>query len=287
MPGAKTASATPVRPLVRAAAVAAILSAIGAFVPEPKPKDAPPPSAPSAPNPMRAVCGLRAIPEGDTCVPLPPTSSPLGPAEAARTPATAKDDAQTAFLPRRPDRIADYATYVLPVIAGPPRVLTEGDEHERAAGERTGVDLASPKGERVMLAQLDGEAGDARVVFVGEDVGVTVATLHQVNDGDATRAYLVIYGHLDRPGPGIVAGMRVRAGEVIGFSGDTGSKGVEQLYLETRLVRDGALPRLLPDETTVPKPRLADDALSIATDPRNVLARREPAAEPAPAPTSP
>ncbi len=262
------------RPLVRAAAVTAILSAIGAFIPDPPPKDVPPASAPVASNPLRAVCGLRAIPEGDTCVPLPSKSAALGPAEAARTPASAKDDAQIAFLPRRPDRLADYATYVLPILPEPVIVLTEGTDTDRAQGERTGVDLASPHGERVMLAQLDGEQGDARVVFVGEDVGVTVATLHSVRDGDATRSFVVIYGHLDRPGPGIVAGMRVRAGEVIGFSGDTGSKGVEQLYLETRLVRDGALPRLLPDETTVPKPRLADDALSIATDPRNVLAKK-------------
>lgn len=262
------------RPLVRAAAVTAILSAIGAFVPDPPPKDVAPASAPVASNPLRAVCGLRAIPEGDTCVPLPPKSAVLGPAEASRTPASAKDDAQTAFLPRRPDRLADYATYVLPIVTPEVRVLTEGTEGDRAQGERTGVDFASPKGERVMLAQIEGEQGDARVVFVGEDVGVTVATLHAVRDGDANRSFVVIYGHLDRPGPGIVAGMRVRAGDVIGFSGDTGSKGVEQLYLETRLVREGALPRLLPDETTVPKPRLADDALSIATDPRNTLAKK-------------
>ncbi len=144
----------------------------------------------------------------------------------------------------------------------------------RAAGERMGVDFASPRGERVLLAALEGQSDEARVVFVGEDAGVTVATLHTVRDGAATRTFLVIYGHLDRPGPGIVAGMRVHPGEVVAFTGDTGSKGIEQLYLEVRQVREGALPRLMPDETTVPKPRLADDALSIATDPRNVLAKK-------------
>lgn len=263
-----------VRPLVRAAAVSAILSAVAAFVPEPPPKVVTPASVPAVGSALLPVCGLRAVPEGDTCVPLPARHMPVGPAEAARTPITAKDDAQTVFLPRRPERAADYATYLLPIAADPVRVLAEGAGQERAPGERLGVDLASPRGERVLLAALEGQEDDARVVFVGEDAGVTVATLHKVHDGDATRAFLVIYGHLDRPGPGIVAGMRVHPGEVVAFTGDTGSKGVEQLYFEVRQVRDGALPRLLPDETTVPKARLADDALSIATDPRNVLSKK-------------
>lgn len=264
-----------VRPLARAAAVSAMLSAVAAFVPEPPPKVVTPASIPTASAGLLPVCGLRAIPEGDTCVPLPARNAPIGPAEAARTPASAKDDLVTgAFLPRRPERPAEYGAYLLPIPADPARVLSEGGAKDRAPGERMGVDLASPSGERVLLASLEGQEGDARVVFVGEDVGVTIATLHTVRDGDATTPYLVIYGHLDRPGPGIVPGMRVHAGEVIAFSGDTGAKGIEQLYLEVRKVREGALPRLVPDETTVPKARLADDALSIATDPRNALAKK-------------
>lgn len=263
-----------VRPLARAAAICAIASAVAAFIPEPPPKVAAPASVPSVASGLRAVCGLRAIPEGDVCVPLPAKNMPVGPAEAARTPVTAKDDTQAAFLPRGPERPADYAAYLLPIAVDPVRVLAEGARPDRAAGERMGVDFASPRGERVLLAALEGQSDEARVVFVGEDAGVTVATLHTVRDGAATRTFLVIYGHLDRPGPGIVAGMRVHPGEVVAFTGDTGSKGIEQLYLEVRQVRDGALPRLMPDETTVPKPRLADDALSIATDPRNVLAKK-------------
>lgn len=263
-----------VRPLARAAAICAIVSAVAAFIPEPPPKVVAPASVPSVASGLRAVCGLRAIPEGDVCVPLPAKNMPVGPAEAARTPVTAKDDAQTAFLPRGPERPADYAAYLLPIAVDPVRVLAEGARADRAAGERMGVDFASPRGERVLLAVLEGQDDNARVVFVGEDAGVTVATLHTVQGGAAPRSFLVIYGHLDRPGPGIVAGMRVHPGEVVAFTGDTGSQGIEQLYLEVRQVREGALPRLMPDETTVPKPRLADDALSIATDPRNVLAKK-------------
>lgn len=264
-----------VRPLVRAAAVCALLSAIAAFVPDPPPKHVAPAAAPPITSGLRPVCGLRAIPEGDHCVPLPGAKQPIGPAEAARTPLTAKDDATAIFLARRPDRPAEYASYELPIaIEGAPRVLSEGSGNARAPGERSGVDLAATLGDKVMLATLEGDQGDTKVAFVGEDIGVTVATLHSVRDGDAVRSFVVIYGHLDRPGPGIVAGTRVKPGDVIGFAGDTGSKGVEQLYLEARQVREGALPRLLVDDLAIPRARLADDALSIASDVRNVLLKK-------------
>lgn len=261
------------RPLVRAAAACAVLSAVASFIPEPPPKVKAPTAAPALPTGgLRPVCGLRAIPEGDTCVPLPAPNLPIGPAEAGRTPPTARDDTAALFLPRRPDRSSDYGAYALPLAAAPPRVLSELSG-ARAAGERTGVDLAAAPGDKVTLAALKGDSGDAKVVFVGEDVGVTVATLHTVREGDREHTVVMIYGHLDRPGPGVVVDTRVHAGDVIGFAGDTGSKGIEQLYLEARVVREGALPRLMPD-TSIPKARLADDALSIATDVRNVLAKK-------------
>jgi murein DD-endopeptidase MepM/ murein hydrolase activator NlpD len=263
---------------VRAAALCALLSVIASFVPEPPPRPAPASAAPAAPiGGLRAVCGMRAIPEGDACIPLPSPSMPIGPAEAGRTPPTAKDDTAAVFLPRRPDRPPEYTAYTLPIEASPVRVLSEaggaGPSAQRALGERTGVDFAVAPGDRVTVAAIEGQEGDARVVFVGEDVGVTVATLHSVRDGDVTRSIVMIYGHLDRPGPGIVVDTRVNPGGVIGFGGDTGSTGIEQLYLEARVVRDGALPRLMPD-TAIPRSRLADDALSIATDVRNVLAKK-------------
>jgi murein DD-endopeptidase MepM/ murein hydrolase activator NlpD len=272
VPAAALAPAPTVRPLVRAAAVCALLSAISSFVPEPPPKEPPPSHAPAVASGLRPVCGQRAIPEGATCVPLPARNAPIGPAEAARTPPSARDDTAAAFLPRRPDRPAELPSYVMP-LAGEPRALPS-PSGTRPPGEREGTNLAATLGEKVLLASLEGAEEVAKVVFVGEDAGITVATLHTVREGDAARSYLMIYGHLDRPGPGVVAGTRVRAGDVIGFAGDSGSKGVEQLYLEARQVREGALPRLLPDDTAAPKARLADDALSIATDIRNVLAKK-------------
>lgn len=258
---------------MRAAAICALLSAVAAFVPEPPPKDVSLPHVPEATG-LRPVCGQRAIPEGDVCVPLPAANQSIGPAQAVRTPPRARDDTQAVLLPRHPDRPAEYAAYVLP-IAVPDGVRVVSDLHgPRGPGERTGVDFAATKGDEVVLASLEGDHGNARVVFVGEDAGITVATLHSTREGDIARSFLVIYGHLDRPGPGIVPGARVKPGDVIGFAGDSGSPGMEQLYLEIRQVREGALQRLVPDDTAVPKARLADDALSIATDIRNALLKR-------------
>ncbi|MEZ4306477.1 MAG: M23 family metallopeptidase [Polyangiaceae bacterium] len=283
-----TAAAPPssaaARPLVRAAALAALMSVVTAFVPERKPEPPAPSHAPTAASGLRAVCGRRAIPEGEACVPLPEKNAPIGPAEAARTPPSARDDAASAtFLPRRPDRPAELSAYVLPLaIEGEVRVL-QSPTGTRPPGERTGIDLAAPLGDKVLLAAVEGADDPAKVVFVGEDVGITIATLHTIREADAVRSVLVLYGHLNRPGPGIVPGARVHPTDVIGFVGDSGSAGVEQLYLEARLVRDGALVRLLVDDTAVPKPRLADDALSIPTDLRNILA---PRTAPAPAPAA-
>lgn len=273
MPGTTEVSSAPtVRPLVRAAALCSLVAAITSFLPEPKAVEAPPSHAPTVESGLRPVCGQRAIPEGEVCVPLPAKNASIGPAEAARTPPSARDDTAAAFLPRRPERPAELSAYVLP-LAAEPRVVPS-PTGTRPPGERAGIDLAATIGDEVMLAALEGAEEVAKVVFVGEDVGITVATLHTVREGDAPRSFLVIYGHLDRPGPGVVAGARVRIGDVIGFAGDSGSKGVEQLYVEVRQVREGALPRLVPDDAAVPKGRLSDDALSITTDLRNVLAKK-------------
>jgi murein DD-endopeptidase MepM/ murein hydrolase activator NlpD len=260
------------RPLARAAAVCALLSAITSFVPGPPSRVPPASHAPEVASGLRPVCGQRAIPEGERCVPLPAKNAPMGPAEAGRTPASARDDAEGVSLPRRPDRPAELSAYVLP-IAGEPRLLPS-PTGTRPPGERSGIDLVAARGDKVLLASLEGAEDTVRVVFVGEDAGITVATLHAVREGEGPRSFLVIYGHLDRPGPGIVPGARVHEGDVIGFAGDSGSAGVEQLYLEVRQVREGALARLVVDDTAVPRARLGDDALSIATDIRNVLAKK-------------
>jgi hypothetical protein len=95
-----------------------------------------------------------------------------------------------------------------------------------------------------------------------------VGTVHAVREGDRTTRYLVLHGHLERPGPGVVVGSRHRAGEALGFAGDSGTPGLVHLRLEVRKLREGA--RL---EQLAPR-RLLDSAVSIPCDPRNVLPLR-------------
>jgi murein DD-endopeptidase MepM/ murein hydrolase activator NlpD len=79
------------------------------------------------------------------------------------------------------------------------------------------------------------------------------------------RQYVVLHGHLDRPGPGIVAGAKVAPGDTLGFVGDSGSPGIVHLHLEVRQVREGV------NLAAIEIGRLADNATSVPCDPRNVL----------------
>jgi murein DD-endopeptidase MepM/ murein hydrolase activator NlpD len=105
----------------------------------------------------------------------------------------------------------------------------------------------------------------AEVTFTGELFGLTVATTHMVREGGRLREYIALYGHLDGIGPGIAPGVPVALGEVVGYVGDTGSPGIVHLHFELRQVRDGvSLARIEPR-------RIADNAISVPCDPRNLL----------------
>ncbi|HTN82685.1 MAG TPA: M23 family metallopeptidase, partial [Sorangium sp.] len=132
-----------------------------------------------------------------------------------------------------------------------------------------GVELAAARGERVAALKLDGQEGKAEVVFVGELSGITVATAHDVRDVDRVRRYVLLHGHLDRPGPGVVAGARLDAGDVIGYAGETGSPGLVRLHLEARQLREGA--RL----SDLDPKRLTDASVTVPCDLRNVLPLRQ------------
>jgi hypothetical protein len=175
-------------------------------------------------------------------------------------------------IPRRPDRPADAAAYRYPLGApdGSPALL--GGIELAANGERRpgAVDLVAARGEQVSLLTLEGQEGSAEIAFVGELFGVTVGTVHTVREADRPQRYLVLHGHLERPGPGVVPGARLAAGDVVGFAGDSGSPGLIHLRLEIRKVREGA--RI---EQLAPR-RLLDAAITVPCDPRNVLPLRAP-----------
>ncbi len=277
-----------IHPLVWGAAVAALLAlpAGGGPAAPPAPATASPGTgapALSAPLPSAAastdrapagpaLCGPRQVPEGDVCLPLPPpgaASVAAAPEAPPRGPRLAQEELR---IPRLPERPAELSAYAYPVeVTGAPHLLATAGEDDDA------LDLLAERGAEVRVLALEHQQGQAEVAFVGELYGVTVVTVHTVEgagaepsgarDGGAgrTRRYALLHGHLDRPGPGVVAGARLGAGDVLGFVGDTGTPGVVHLRFAALQLQDGV------DLASVDLSRLEDASVSIACDARNVL----------------
>ncbi|MEJ7733126.1 MAG: M23 family metallopeptidase [Polyangiaceae bacterium] len=273
-------------PLVKGAVVAAVLTALGNL--EARPAAPPPSAAPSLSigavpgGGLTALCGARTVPDGAICVPVPDVDAPLPASAEANLPARAAHVSRRRGyeeydqIPRRPDRAEDHARYRWPIGGdAPPRVLSGYDLDQPADRQRQGagfadtghggVDLAATRGEPVSVAGLEHQEGEAEVIFVGELFGVTVITSHTVREAGRLRQYLVVYGHLERPG--VVAGARAKEGTLIGWAGDTGSPGVVHLHLEVRQVREGVA-------VTRESKKLVDPSVSVACDPRNALVPR-------------
>ena len=111
--------------------------------------------------------------------------------------------------------------------------------------------------------------GDADVVYVGHLFGTTVVTRHTVREGGRLRDYVILFGHLDAPALGLVAGRAVKDGELLGYVGDTGSPELVHLHMEARRVRDGV------DIAERVRARsgasILDPDATVVCDPRNVL----------------
>ncbi|MEY3925186.1 MAG: hypothetical protein RIQ63_537 [Actinomycetota bacterium] len=85
-----------------------------------------------------------------------------------------------------------------------------------------GTDVIGPKG-LALYAVVDGVITKT---YVGAANGGTALRL---TAPDGTYFY---YAHLDSFAPGIAAGVPVRAGQIVGFSGDTGNAGTPHLHFE-------------------------------------------------------
>lgn len=186
-------------------------------------------------------------------------------------------------IPRRPDRPADYDAYRYPIpagLAGGHSVISGYDldkPDERQRRGRTlhavghgGVDLPQAKGTPIAMIALDHQEGDATVVFVGALFGNTVITRHTLREAGGPREYLLLFGHLDAPAPGLERGKIVREGEVIGTVGDSGSPELVHLHLEARRLREGRDA----EKTSASEGGEALLDASIVCDPRNVLPLR-------------
>jgi murein DD-endopeptidase MepM/ murein hydrolase activator NlpD len=220
------------------------------------------------------------LPDGDVCVHL--TSDDDGPeAEAEENAHHDKQGRWVVYdqIPRRPERPADYDAYRYPVPCTRACVvsgydLDRPDERQRR-GRRLShvghgaVDLPQKKGTPITMVPLEHQEGEAEVVFVGALFGTTVITRHTLREGGQLRDYLLLFGHLDAPAPGLAPGKHIAEGEVVGFVGDTGSPELVHLHLEARRVRSGIdLGRLGSGAAMIANEN------SVVCDPRNVLPLR-------------
>lgn len=255
-------------PLVKAAASVAVLTALGSLDRGPKPRPAPiaPPAAARGVDGLSALCGPGTLPEGPVCVRIPIEGTATAPASPIVND-VGRSGTAGERVPRRPDRPEDAALYRYPVGVGEraPRVVGAFDG---AAGGH-GVEIAATPGEKVALVALEGQEGPAEVVFAGDDEGgLAVATLHDVREGAEVHRYLLIHRGLERLEQGIAEGARIEAGAALGHAPIVNGGHLITINLEARQVRSGAM------LGTMDEKRLADAAVSVPIDLRNVLPRR-------------
>lgn len=235
--------------------------------------------APATAGPGQSLCPPGTLPDARVCIPVPRDVLGRDELDAVENAHRDKSGRTRVYeqIPRRPDRPADYRRFRYPVPIRPDQSfvssgydldLPDKDQrrgaHLKAIGHG-GIDIAQKRGTEVRLVNLEHQVGDAEVLFVGELFGNSVVTRHAVKEGGRLRDYLVIYGHLDGPAPGLGAGRNVREGSLLGFVGDSGSPGDVHLHLEVRRVRDGV------DASKLHAGSLAKNAKTVACDPRNVL----------------
>ena len=226
-----------------------------------------------------AACPRGTLPDGNACVPVPDPNA-LGQALVERQNEHHDRNGQLRVydqIPRRPDRPSDFRKYRLPVPVLPDQsFVTSGydldrpDQEQRRGAELSavghgGVDLAQTRGTRVQLVNLENQVGDAEVLEVGHLFGNSVVTHHTLRESGALREYLVIYGHLESPAPGLKHGQSLKAGALLGYVGDSGSPGVVHLHLEVRRAREGV------NADQLPLGQVNQNAKTVVCDPRNVL----------------
>ncbi|APR83805.1 Hypothetical protein A7982_09154 [Minicystis rosea] len=252
-------------PLVRGAAAAAVLTALGSLDRSAPP--APPGSAPD--TEVRGVDGLPApclpgtLPEGPVCVRIPEGEANPVRLEAEPPRSGGRAGVETDRIARRPDRPADPTAYTYPVgnAARAPRILSGLDAH----GEKPGFRVAARPSEKVVLLALDQQSGPAEVVLTGDLFGPTIVTRHEIAVGNRKHSVLLIHGNLDRFESGVTAGETLEPGATLGFARAENGGALVEIYVEARQLRDGA--------TLDPK-KLTDPSTALPIDLRDVLPLR-------------
>lgn len=260
--------ATRVHPLVKGAVVAAALSLAGLAVRRTPPAPAPAPAEPSAPGTVAPAaltqlpCPERHLPEGRACVPLPDLDDRAPEPGGAQLERRSRG-ALFEVIPRKPDRPADPEAFSYPLTDEP--LFLRGFDDPASEQSPVALELSGVRGEPVAALSLDGQEGATEVAASGRAIGTTVVTRHTLPSPSGPRTVLLVHGHLEAIAPDLAVGAKLRAGDLLGFVGDSGRPGVVSLYLEARVVRAEIDPAGLSLE------RLLEPATSVPTDARNVL----------------
>jgi murein DD-endopeptidase MepM/ murein hydrolase activator NlpD len=184
----------------------------GERVPEPPSPD--PGSAPSAPG-AAAPSADGSAPAGSSGRALPTAPAPRAPASGYGTVAPTASAAPSLGLPRRdPGPITGVAStqgYVFPVLGEGISYTDDYGAPRAGTGWHQGTDLFGPTG-TPLVAVADGVLSKVGVNTLGGN------RLWLTDD----RGNEYYYAHLSAFAPGSVDGARVRAGQVIGFLGNTG-----------------------------------------------------------------
>ncbi len=115
-------------------------------------------------------------------------------------------------------------------VAGVSRALLQdnwGDPREDGARAHHGTDILAPRGTPVVAAA----AGRVAKLFESERGGTTVYVR------SPRRRWTYYYAHLAAYAPGLHEGQVVKAGDVLGYVGDTGDAGAGNFHLHFGLKR--------------------------------------------------
>jgi murein DD-endopeptidase MepM/ murein hydrolase activator NlpD len=138
---------------------------------------------------------------------------------------------------------------VVPVVGYPIASLRDSWGDARAGGARAhhGADLMAARGTPVIAAA----AGRVEKLFESRDGGTTL----YVRSADGGWSYY--YAHLAGYAPGLREGLAVRAGDPLGYVGDSGNAGAGNTHLHFGLSRMGPGDRWWQGEPVDPYPLLA------------------------------
>lgn len=235
-------------------------------------------AASSLPAPA-APCPPEQLPADGVCIPVAPRVAGLAAERSARLGKTGAVEVYE-HVPRAPGRPVDFRAYRLPVEPRPGQdLVSSGYDLDRPSEEQRrgprhakvghgGLDLSAPRGTPVRLVRLEGQQGEAELLYAGELYGTTVVTLHVVQEGGRARDVIALHAHLDGTAPGLRPGAALREGDVLGHVGDSGTPGDVHLHFELRRLHEGVAPRA----EDVGALLRADRSLVI--DPRNLLPLR-------------